>query len=92
MRERLKVDPISQRPLITFEPELDRTWYEMTHYAQVNPKKVSPNRHNPRIRKVDDDFCDCVRIAITSNPQFSNFLVGKMYQPQVYVDEYGMGF
>jgi hypothetical protein len=91
VRERLRPDPISHSPLLTFSPECQRTWYEMTHYSQVRPSAKDPTRYAPRIRKVDDDFADCVRIAVTSNPTFEGG--GATYiRSEVVVGDYGLGF
>lgn len=91
VRARLKPQ-FNRIPLITFEPGLDRTWYELTHYSQVPPKKSDPTRHSPRIRKVDDDACDCVRIAVTSNPEFSGIANIAQFGSVVEFSEYGVGF
>lgn len=81
VRARLKPTYPNNVPLLTFSPECERTWYEMTHYSQIPPKRSDPTRHNPRIRKVDDDFPDVVRIAVTSNPEFSG--VDARFQSQL---------
>lgn len=91
VRQRLRPDPITHMPQITFDPECQQTWWEMTHYSQIRPGKNDPSRHNPRIRKVDDDFCDCVRIAITSNPVFMGGWDGSL-SSNVVIGEYGLGF
>lgn len=78
-------------PDITFSPECERTWYEMTHYSQIPPKRDDPTRHSPKIRKVDDDFCDCVRIGITSNPTYIGASGVNLFS-QAEPDEYGIVF
>jgi hypothetical protein len=92
VKERLKIDSVAKMPCITFEPELQRTWYEMTHYQMVPPSKQDPTRHKPRIRKVDDDFPDCVRIMVTSNPRYAATSTFVMPEREVVVDKYGLGF
>ena len=91
VRARLRPDPISEMPQITFDPECQQAWWEMTHYSQIRPGKNDPTRHNPRIRKVDDDFCDCVRIAVTCNPCYNGGWSPSL-RSQVVFDEYGLGF
>jgi len=91
VRTMLRPDPTTQKPLITFSPECERAWYEMTHYMCVPPGPGSENRHNPRIRKVDDDAPDCVRIFVTSDLQYTG---GALFMPvsHVVVDEYGLAW
>lgn len=93
VRSQLRIQSPFARPLITFGPDTDELWWEMTHYMCVTPKKNDPDRHAPRIRKVDDDFCDCVRILVTTDGVDYNAEVGGVSLPSlVSVDEYGLGF
>lgn len=53
-------------PQITFAPQCQRLYDEMRRYSCVRQKEKEPTRYRPRIRKVEDDGPDCVRIAVTS--------------------------
>lgn len=91
VRDALRPDAITGMPFITFEPELERTWEEMVNYQYLDPKDSAESRHNPRVRKVRDDFPDCVRIFITSDLQYTG---GYVFLPKsaVEVDEYGVAW
>jgi len=92
VRARLRPDPQTRLPAMTFEPELVEAWEEMRHYSYRNPTKKDEDQFTIKLRQVDDDFPDCVRILVTSNPTYEGRFNIRNYQSQVVADEYGCGF
>lgn len=93
VKARLRPDPTTGWPGITFEPDLVETWDEMVRYSCVPPKKSEPTRHAPKIRKVDDDFPDCVRIFVTSDLTFEGIFSPYVnMRSDVMTDDYGIGW
>jgi len=72
----LRQDPASKRPNMAFSPECDKLYDEMRRYSCVRPREKEPTAHRPRIRKIDDDGPDCVRIAITSRLEYLGGTLG----------------
>lgn len=64
--EMLKPEKPDTDPQITFAPACQRLYDEMRRYSCVRQREKDPTRYRPRIRKIEDDGPDCVRIAVTS--------------------------
>lgn len=89
----LRKDESIKRPLLTFDPEnVEMTWNQMRKYQCVPQKQTQQDAHRPRIRKVDDDFCDCIRILVTSPVEFAVTGGSPKLFSNVSYDDYGLGF
>ena len=91
----LRKDDSVKRPLLTFDPyDVPQTWSQMRGYQCIPQKQTQPDAHRPRIRKVDDDFCDCIRILVTSeNVDFASSYGPRFkIESHVATDNYGLGF
>lgn len=88
----LRPDPMTNKPNMAFSPECQRLNDEMRRYSCVRDKSNEPSRHNPRIRKIDDDGPDCVRIAVTCPMEWRDDFNQGVVLREVVQDEYGVAW
>ena len=92
IRVKLRPHQLTGVPDIAFSPECTRLWSEMKGYRYARDKAKDPIRYKPKVREIDDDGPDCVRIAITSGVEYLG-LTGVIHVPShVEVDEYGFAW
>ncbi len=88
----LRVDPLTQLPSMAFSTECEDLFDEMRRYSCVRSKDRDPTAHRPRIREIDDDGPDCVRIAVTSPLEWLGGYGGPKVESSVEVDEWGFSW
>lgn len=92
VKRKLQVDPINLLPNMTFSHETPTTFKHMKYYMYKPQKNVGDER---KVSKVNDDLPDCIRILVTSDPQFEDslrFCPINLTSQVVYDEEYGTGF
>lgn len=88
----LQVDGPTGMPNLAFSPECMELYDEMRRYSCVRSKERDPSAHRPRIRKIDDDGPDCVRIAVTSPMEYLAHVGGGVVIREEIEDEFGVSW
>jgi len=93
VKKYLRSNETIKRPLLTFSHDVPETWQQMASYQCIPQKQTQQNDHRPRIRKVDDDFCDAVRYLLTSpGVEYVGYGGGGVVLSEVVEDEYGVAW